>query len=125
MPALSQRGQFLRGEWWNDRASSPLNDEYEGLLRTYSEEYVTLFGGDDMASCRRAAVGDLRTATFANSQRLDHDGYVGRVASSSYVRHGTSRLPEFMREVEALFTRHERDGWVEIRYACRVFAWRP
>jgi SAM-dependent methyltransferase len=110
--------------WWNDRASSPLNDEYEGLLRTYSEEYVTLFGGDDMASFQSAAVGDLRTSTFANSQRLDHDGYLGRVASSSYVRHGTSRIDEFLREIEALFARHERGGAVEIVYACRAFAWR-
>lgn len=110
--------------WWNDRASSPLNDEYERLLQTYSEEYATLFGGDDMASFRRGVRGDVRTATFANSQRLDRDGYLGRVASSSYVRHGTSRKDEFLREIDALFARHKRDGAVEILYACRAFAWR-
>jgi SAM-dependent methyltransferase len=110
--------------WWNGRASSPLNDEYERLLTTYSEEYPTLFGGDDMATFRAGVRGDVRTATFANSQRLDRDGYLGRVESSSYVRHGTSRKDEFLREVAALFGRHERDGTVEILYACRAFAWR-
>jgi len=110
--------------WWNDRGDSPLNDEYERLLKTYSEEYVTLFGGDDMSSLRSRLRDDAVEATFANSQRLDHDGYVGRVASSSYVRHGTSRKDEFLREIDALFARHERSGSVEILYACRAFAWR-
>jgi SAM-dependent methyltransferase len=110
--------------WWNDRASSPLNDEYERLLLAYCEEYAAQTGVDESAAFRRAAAGELRTAAFANSQRLDREGYLGRVASSSYVRHGTARRDEFFREIEALFARHERGGEVEIRYECRVFAWR-
>ena len=112
--------------WWNERAPSPLNDAYEDLLLTYSEEYVRLgraeitktFDGPRDAAERLHAV-------FPNSQRLDRDGFVGRVASSSYVQHGTSRRDELLREVAALFERHERRGEVEIVYECRATAWRP
>jgi hypothetical protein len=62
---------------------------------------------------------------FENAQRLDRDGFVGRVASSSYVQHGTSRRDELLREIAALFDRRAQGGEVEIVYECRVSAWRP
>ena len=112
--------------WWNDRASSPLNDDYERLLRTYSEEYVRLFPGDARRSIHpTSALADLRAATFPNAQRMDRDGFVGRVASSSYVQHGLARRDEFFREIDALFALHARGGEVEMAYDCRVFAWSP
>src|SRR5262245_38903315 len=113
--------------WWNDRASSPLTDEYEVLLRTYSEEYVRTerTQPSTLEIVRPPAAAELRQAKFPNSQRLDRDGYLGRVVSSSYVQHGTSRRDELLRECAALFDRREKGGEVEIVYECRVTAWRP
>jgi SAM-dependent methyltransferase len=130
--AFAEFARIVRlGGWcaafWNERAASPMNDEYERLLRTFSEEYVRLertqhptseFAGAPDAAERRRAV-------LANAQRLGRDGFLGRVASSSYVQHGTSRRDELLREMAALFDRHERGGEVEIAYECRVTAWRP
>ena len=113
--------------FWNERAPSPLADAYEVLLRKYSEEYVRLERTQPSTTefAGPPAAEERRRATFPNSQRLDREGYLGRVASSSYVQHGTSRRDELLRECAALFDRHESGGLVEIPYECRVTAWRP
>ena len=112
--------------WWNERAPSPFNDEVEALLRTYSEEYVRIARAQRTAEfAGPAGAAERRRAVFANSQRHDRDGFLGRVASSSYVQHGTSRRDELLREVAALFDRREQGGEVELVYECRATAWRP
>lgn len=112
--------------FWNERVASPLNDEYDALLRTYSEEYVCLERMQHTAEFAGPADAlDRRHAVFPNAQRLDRDGFVGRASSSSYVQHGTSHRDELLREVASLFDRHEKDGEAEIVYECRVTAWRP
>jgi ubiquinone/menaquinone biosynthesis C-methylase UbiE len=112
--------------WWNDRAPSPLNDAYEDLLLRYSEEYPRTFRGNPAEFFDRAepALGDLRRARFRNVQRMDREGFLGRVASASYVEHGLPRREEFFAEVAALFDRCARDGVVAMDHDCRVFAWR-
>lgn len=129
--AFAEFARIVRpGGWcsafWNERAPSPLNDEYDRLLRAYSEEYVRQARNDrtaDFAGSPDAA--ERRRVAVPNAQRLDRDGFVGRVASSSYVQHGTARRDELLREVAALFDRHQRGGEAEIVYECRAAAWRP
>jgi len=112
--------------FWNERAPSAVNDEYERLLHACSEEYVRLSRSRRTAEFAGPAdAAERRHAVFGNAQRLDRDGFVGRVASSSYVQHGTSRRDELLREIAALFDRRAQGGEVEIVYECRVSAWRP
>lgn len=59
--------------------------------------------------------------TFPNVQRLDVDGFVGRVASVSFV----ARLPppnnrELLESARLLFTMLEQDGIVELEYVTEV-----
>jgi SAM-dependent methyltransferase len=112
--------------WWNDRAPGVQNDEYDALLRKHSPDYAAGFSHDDEDSGFRLvpAVAERREAVFENSQRLDREGVIGRAASSSYVHRGVADKPTFFRELDAFFDRHQTGGFLDIRYACRAFAWR-
>jgi hypothetical protein len=63
-----------------------------------------------------------RTASFGHAQVFDFDGLRGRLASSSYApQPGHPDFDPMMRELEALFRRHERDGRVVVAYDAKVF----
>jgi len=132
-PASARRefGRILRGGgWavlvWNDRRTegTPLLAEYERLLLEYGTDYKevsskwaaeenikTLFGD-----------GEVRTETFDNEQVLDFDGLKGRLASASYAPvPGHPNHEPLMRELAALFDRHQRDGRVVVEYDTKVF----
>jgi SAM-dependent methyltransferase len=128
------RREFKRilrpGGWvvlvWNDRRTSgtPLLEDYERLLLEYGIDYrevsmkymeepsfSTLFGG-----------GEIRRATFDNEQVFDFDGLRGRLTSSSYSPEpGHPNFEPMMRELEALFRRHQRAGSVVVTYDTKVF----
>jgi len=132
-PAGARRefARILRpGGWvalaWNDRrtAGTPFLEDYERLLLEYGIDYrevsmkymeessfSTLFGG-----------GEIRTATFDNEQVFDFDGLRGRLTSSSYSPEaGHPNFEPMIRELEALFRRHQRGGRVVVAYDTRVF----
>ncbi len=128
------RREFARilrpGGWvvliWNDRhiAGTPFLEDYERLLLEYgtdyrkvSEKYMeeaslsTLYGGSE-----------ILTKTFDNEQVFDLNGLKGRLTSSSYApQPGQPKFEPMMRELEAIFRRHERDGRVVVAYDTKVF----
>jgi len=66
--------------------------------------------------------GDMRTARFPNHQRLDLQGLRGRLMSSSYVPlPGHPNHEPMMEELERIFKRHERDGYVSFDYETEVY----
>lgn len=131
------RAEFRRilreGGWvvlaWNDRrtAGTPFLEDYERLLMDYGTDYAavsakymeesslsTLFGAPETNA--------PRTASFDNEQVFDFDGLRGRLASSSYAPEpGHPNFEPMMRELGALFRRHERDGRVVVAYDTKVF----
>jgi len=132
-PASARRefGRILKGGgWavlvWNDRRTegTPLLAEYERLLLEYGTDYKevsskwaaeenikTLFGSEEVC-----------TKTFDNEQVLDFDGLKGRLASASYAPvPGHPNHEPLMRELAALFDRHQRDGRVVVEYDTKVF----
>lgn len=132
-PASARRefGRILKGGGravliWNDRRTegTPLLAEYERLLLEYGTDYKevsskwaaeenikTLFGSEE-----------VRTKTFNNEQVLDFDGLKGRLASASYAPvPGHPNHEPLMRELAALFARHQRDGRVVVEYDTKVF----
>jgi SAM-dependent methyltransferase len=132
-PARARR-EFRRilkdGGWavlvWNDRRTegTPLLAEYERLLLEYGTDYKevsskwaaeesikTLFGSEE-----------VRMKTFENEQVLDFDGLKGRLTSASYAPvPGHPNHEPLMRELAALFERHQRDGRVVVEYDAKVF----
>lgn len=129
---LAELARILRpGRWsaafWNVRAlEGAFMEEYDALLRTWSREYAVIESHEETGRRVKtyADVLDPREAVFANVQRLDREGFFGRVASSSYVIHGVDDRPGFDRALLALFDRHQSTGIVALRYNTVAIAWR-
>jgi SAM-dependent methyltransferase len=115
--------------FWNSRADSPFNDEYEALLRRFSPEYVELFHSPRGASTTDrliAAAGDPapRQAELPYRQLLDRDAFLGRVHSASYVVHGVPDRAGLDAALDDLFGRYAEGGALPVLYRTEVIAWR-
>jgi len=132
-PAGARR-EFLRilrpGGWvvlaWNDRRTggTPFLEEYERLLLEYGTDYAEV-SAKYMEESMLAALYSTeapRLKSFDNEQVFDFDGLRGRLTSSSYSpQPGHPNFEPMMRELEALFQRHEQGGRVVVAYDTKVF----
>lgn len=65
---------------------------------------------------------EFRQESFLNSQTLDFTGLKGRVMSSSYMpTEENPRFSEMEKELNRLFTRHQKNDTIQILYNTRVF----
>jgi SAM-dependent methyltransferase len=115
---------------WNDRrtAGTPFLEDYERLLLEYGTDYkeVSVKYAEESMLAALYGRSEMRAKTFDNEQVFDFDGLRGRHASSSYSPEpGHPNFDPMMRELEALFRRHERDGRVVVAYDTKVFYGRP
>lgn len=129
-PTRAEFRRILRpGGWvaliWNERLVTPgFLAEYEDLLLRLSTDYgrvdhrridsaeITRFFGD------RA----WHAATFPNHQDFDWQGIRGRLLSSSYAPlPGAPQYTPMMEELQASFTRHNRDGEVKVLYETKMY----
>jgi SAM-dependent methyltransferase len=113
--------------YWNGRADSPFNDDYEALLRGWSEDYRTRFPGPERSPLHilRDAGLELIQAHFTDEHRVGRDAFIGLAHSASYVAHGVTDLAAFDAALEATFARHAAGGVLVIPMRCDVQAWRP
>jgi SAM-dependent methyltransferase len=112
---------------WNDRdlEATAFLREYEELLLRRCPKYRELQGKADSVEKFDALLGAGRWTrhTVPNEQRLDREGLVGRLLSSSYApRPGDPTHDETFRELRALFDRHAHDGEVAMLYTTVVIA---
>ncbi|MDT5271929.1 MAG: hypothetical protein QOH49_4115 [Acidobacteriota bacterium] len=111
---------------WNDRRTggTPFLEEYERLLLEYSTDYKEVsvkYAEESMLAALYGPTAPI-IKTFDNEQVFDFDGLRGRLTSSSYTPEpGHPHFDPLMRELEALFRRHERDGRVVVAYDTKVF----
>jgi SAM-dependent methyltransferase len=128
------RREFMRilqpGGWvvtvWNDRRTggTPFLEEYERLLLEYGTDYkeVSVKYAEESMLAALYGPSEMRTKSFDNEQVFDFDGLRGRLTSASYTPEpGHQNFDPLMRELEALFRRHERDGRVVVAYDTKVF----
>jgi SAM-dependent methyltransferase len=111
---------------WNDRrtAGTPFLEDYERLLLEYGTDYreVSAKYMEEAALSTLYGGAGFRTASFDNEQVFDFEGLRGRLTSSSYApQPGDPRFEPMVRELEALFRRHERGGRVTVAYDTKVF----
>ncbi|MBI4055992.1 MAG: methyltransferase domain-containing protein [Elusimicrobia bacterium] len=116
---LSRHSPILIG------SRSPLMDEYEKLLETYSVEYksVEKFPQTIQKIKRSSQVTSFKQAEFDHRQEMDWPSLLGRVHSSSYVVHGISDQKGFDRALWKLFDRYHKNGFVEFIYRTMVSVW--
>jgi ubiquinone/menaquinone biosynthesis C-methylase UbiE len=113
--------------FWNLRdASKPLMARYEMLLRRHCPEYVGV-GAEPRAEALIASpeFADRRLHNETHQQTLARDAFIGRVWSSSYVKHGVSDRETFDAALHELFDSHQVDGFVTFDYVAVALSLRP
>ena len=110
---------------WNQRkVERPFQRDYDSLLRKHAPEYVTLNHrniADDVIA-HFFDPGGYQSFSFANAQRFDKDGFLGRMQSSSYTPTvGTSEHAQLITAAEQLFALYEESGEIVLDYDTRLF----
>jgi ubiquinone/menaquinone biosynthesis C-methylase UbiE len=112
---------------WNDReyTGSKFAEDYENLLVNYGTDYAGVHQrGKNTVTTFEQFFGNsaFEKATFSNAQRLDREGLVARVLSSSYMpTEGHPRYPAMIEELDRIFRENQKNGTVEIKYETRVY----
>ncbi len=115
---------------WNDRSldATPFLREYEALLVARCPKYRELQGKANSVDKFDALLGKDQWTRHAvpNEQRLDREGLVGRLLSSSYSpREGDVGHAETFAELRTLFDRHAVSGEVAMLYETVIITGRP
>jgi SAM-dependent methyltransferase len=110
---------------WNTRRThgTPFLQAYERLLMKHGTDYVQV-RHDHVDARRLDPLFDGRYVRHyvRNEQRLDRDGLVGRVLSSSYTpKEDDPRRPPMVRELDRLFRKHAAHGEVTLVYETEVY----
>lgn len=106
---------------WNDRHldDTPLLRAYEELLVRTCPKYRALQGKADAVDKFDALLGAglWKKHTVPNEQRLDREGLVNRLISSSYApKAGEPHYEATVGELRAIFDRHAEDGAIALLY---------
>ncbi|MCS7041200.1 MAG: class I SAM-dependent methyltransferase [Bryobacteraceae bacterium] len=104
---------------WNNRvrSGSPFLEELEALLHRYAVEDIAW--AERMEKRRWPGMQEAR---FPNSQSVDFDGLLARIASMSWMpRSGTPAHAAMAAELRALFDRRQQGGLVELPHECVLY----
>jgi SAM-dependent methyltransferase len=125
---LSPRG--LVTVFWNSRRlkGTPFLEGYERLLLEYGIDYLGVAERytDDDTMARWFGQGYRGMASFPHGQKLDYEGLLGRLMSSSYApKAGHPNHEPMLHALRSLFEATQDEGTVDFDYDTRVFAGRP
>ena len=111
---------------WNRRLSDAdaFAIEYELLLKHSAVDYTNvdhrLLGHEHFTAFFRD--GDYERNDFANEQKFNLTGLIGRALSSSYTPPpGSSQYETFIAKLELIFNKHQRNGLVTFHYTTEVY----
>ena len=128
--AKAEAARILKPEgWavlvWNERKidTTPFLREYEQFLLDYGTDYPVVRHENALdAIAMFFAPGDFALKSFPSNQDFDFESLKGRVLSSSYIPE--PEHPNFeamLRNLRAIFERHQRDGRIGFYYNTRVY----
>jgi SAM-dependent methyltransferase len=110
---------------WNDRAPSPLNDDYEAMLDALAPDYANVRERDRSPEPKMRsffAPAEFRRSLFPNRQVFDEEGFRGRLRSSSYApREGHPLHGPIYARLAEIFAKHAKDGRIELTYETVVY----
>ena len=111
---------------WNRRLSDAdaFAIEYELLLKQSAVDYTIVdhrqLGHEQFAAFFRDS--DYERNDFANEQKFDLAGLIGRALSSSYTPPpGSSHYETFIAKLELIFNKHQYNGLVTFHYTTEVY----
>lgn len=111
---------------WNNRQieADEFSIDYELLLQQQASDYKRV-NHQNLTEADFSTFfkdGRYRLTKFPNAQVFDMEGLAGRAFSSSYVP--AEETPEgalFMKDLQALFNRHQNNGTVNMEYQTEVY----
>jgi len=110
---------------WNDRQleTTPFLSDYEQLLIDFGTDYSEVRHDAGLHRIEQFFDGVSYTQKgFPNTQVFDFDGLRGRVRSSSYTPEPNhAKFEPMMRQLETVFDKHQRNGYVHFDYETKVF----
>ena len=110
---------------WNDRElqTTPFLSDYEQMLVEFGTDYAEVRHDESLPRIEQFFAGNRFVMKgFPNTQIFDFDGLRGRVRSSSYTpepNHPT--FEPMMRQLEEIFDKHQKNGYVNFDYETKVF----
>jgi SAM-dependent methyltransferase len=118
-----------RGGWavliWNERLlqATPFLSDYEQLVLNFGTDYTEV-RHENVAGRIESffAPDECVVRSFSNTQVFDVEGLRGRVRSSSYTPEPEDpKFEPMMRQLETIFDKHKKKGYVNFEYDTRVF----
>jgi hypothetical protein len=109
---------------WNERSSRELMEEYDRILQETATEYcrVSQRNITDADVADFFAPAPVELFYFPHAQRLDREGFLGRVLSSSYVPNvGQPGHDNVMKKMQAFFDKHAHSGRLDFPYQTRLY----
>ncbi len=111
---------------WNVRLleASPLMAQYEELLNQYGADYKEVNANkiDEEKIQQFFTPISVNLAAFPHQQRLDKNGFLGRLLSTSYTpKSGQPNYEAMMQAASHLFEAHQKDGCVEFIYSTKCY----
>jgi SAM-dependent methyltransferase len=128
-PARVEFGRILRPEgWvvlvWNTRLADDggFMAGYEALLDRFALAYHDVNHAEQYDDVSRFYSGQFQLQLFANEQRFDFDGTLGRLLSSSYAPPpGHPHYEPLFAGLRRLFEAYQKDGRVSFLYQTELF----
>jgi ubiquinone/menaquinone biosynthesis C-methylase UbiE len=113
---------------WNERqADDPFGIALDELTHEFRPadaptRKCSLKGKGDSAFVEFFSPAEMQTAMFSHSQSLDLAGLQGLILSRSYMPlEGQAKYEAMMNRVKQIYTAHQSDGALTIKYRTRVF----
>jgi ubiquinone/menaquinone biosynthesis C-methylase UbiE len=118
-----------RGGWvllvWNVRKmSAPMIKDYEELILHYCPTYRHSKAEEMENSIMSSFFSPfaMETATFFNAQRLDLEGFRGRLVSASYSLQPTdAKYSAMISALDSIFKKYEKNGSVIFEYDTKLY----
>jgi SAM-dependent methyltransferase len=110
---------------WNGRQlqTTPFLHDYEEMMLEFGTDYKEVRHENAEAKVQRFFAPDqLALRGFPNTQVFDFDGLRGRVCSASYTPEPEHpKFDPMMRQLQTIFDKHQKNGYVNFDYETRVF----
>jgi SAM-dependent methyltransferase len=111
---------------WNERDDGdPFTRAYGDIVEGFSDRMALAGYRNGSQTVRelleRGGFGSVRIESFPNRQRLEYDGLIGRVRSTSYAPREGAAYSTMVAALDAAFARFAHSGQVEIVYRTDVF----